>query len=104
MRAGTRRHLRLRQLRERATLPGSAPCPENRYQFSRTYKQRDKAPAADGVGAAGIMRPARRPLYSVDLSGNRSEIDTSAMSDRAYEKLTAVFESQRTHWDVHRNQ
>jgi hypothetical protein len=45
------------------------------------------------IAEARIVFPKRRVLYSMDVHGRRSEIDTSAMGELAYQKLLEAFQN-----------
>lgn len=69
------------RIREDSPLGEAAPS------RSSLTKSRDLA------GVARSVFPARRKLYSVDVLGRRSEIDTQHMSESAYQRLLEAFQN-----------
>ena len=63
---------------------------------SRSFQTKSTSPQAkrgDLLAAARAMFPNREKLFSVDVFGRRSEIDTRRMGASAYQKLLESFQS-----------
>lgn len=60
---------------------------------SWTEEREEQGEESELVSLARAVFPKRRRLYSIDVHGRRSEIDTSAMGELAYQKLLEAFQS-----------
>lgn len=77
------------QKQEQDRIREDSPLGEADPTQSSLTKERRK----DLLGAAQVVFPARRKLYSLDGFGRRSEIETGHMSATAYQALVEAFQS-----------